>query len=25
MGKGCEGIKELCCTQGRVKARGASV
>jgi len=25
MGKGCEGIKEFCCTQRRVKARGASV
>jgi hypothetical protein len=25
MGKGCEGTKELRCTQGRVKARGASV
>jgi len=25
MGKGCDGIKEFCCTQRRVKARGASV
>jgi hypothetical protein len=24
MGKGCDGIQEFCCTQGRVKARGAS-